>query len=275
MATTGAARYEGFVSTSADELWDRVYQAQRRFAGLLSVTPGNTPVPGSAWTAGDVAGHVLTVLRRYTRRDLTSTEGLSPTGAGVAAQNASELARLETSSVAETLDQIWQELDAIEEKLPRTMDLHEQFPFHGGQTMDGAGALGNLLGEFQVHGRDVARARGKKWKIGDRNAALALTIAVQTAPAYVAPDAPGDLRLAIRTSETAPWVLDLANGVLTSRPAVRREVVDVRLLARPEPLLLNLYGRIGIPQATLRGITVSGGRRPWRVTRLGSSFLAP
>ena len=272
---TSALTYDGFVSTTADELWDRLHQAQRRFAALLSVTPSQTPVPGSDWNAGQVAAHVLTVLRRYTERDLTSTVGLSRDGAGVAVQNAAELAALEATTTPEVLDQIWQQLAAVEEKLPRTMDLNQQFPFHGGQTMDGAAALGNLIGEFLVHGRDVATAGGRKWKIGGRNAALALTIAVQTAPAYVAPDAPGDLKLAIRTPETTPWVLDLSDGELTSRPARRREPVDVRVLARPEPLLLNLYGRIGIPQATLLGTAVVGGRRPWRVSRLGASFLTP
>lgn len=274
MATTTGA-YDEFVYTTGDELWDRIHQAHRRFAALLSVTPGKTTIRGSDWNASQVAGHVLTVLRRYTQRDLYSTEGLSEHGSDVVEQNATELAELEMISVAEVLDQVWQELADIEKKLPRTIDLHETLPFHGGVKIDAAGALGNLIGEFLVHGRDVALARGKHWKIGSRNAALALTVGLQAAPAYVSPDAPGDLKLEIRTPESNPWLLDLVDGELTSRRAARRERVDVRVYARAEPLLLNLYGRFGIARATLHGTTLIGGRRPWRVARLEASFLKP
>lgn len=275
MATTGATTYDEFVCTTGDELWDRIHQAHRRFAALLSVTPTRTPVPGSDWTAGEVAGHLLTVLRRFTQRDLSSVEGLSPDAAGVAGMNAVELEQLDLISVAEILDRVWQELADLERMIPRTADLHQRYPFHSGQELDVAGWLGDLLGEFLIHGRDVARARGKSWKIGSRNAALALNVVVQAAPGYVSPHAPGDLKLEIRTPETNPWVIDLAGGSATSRRAERGEPVDVRVFARAEPLLLNLFGRIGIPQATALGTTVIGGRRPWRVTRLGRSFLTP
>lgn len=274
MTHTGAATYDGFVVTTGDELWDRVHQAHRRFAALLSVTPPRTEVAGSDWTAGEVAGHVLTVLRRYTRRDLDSSEGLSPDPNGVAGINAVALEDLELTNVAEVLDCVWRELADLERILPRSTDLNRRYPFHSGQQVDAAGWLGNLIGEFLVHGHDVARARGKAWKIGSRNAALALNVVIQAAPGYVSPDAPGDLRLEVRTPETRPWVIDLADGEAVSRAATG-EPVDVRLFARTEPLLLNLYGRRGIVRTTLHGAAVVGGRRPWRVTRLGSSFLTP
>lgn len=275
MGTTGATTYDGFVRTSGDELWNRIHQAHHRFAALLSVTPTGTPIAGSDWTAGEVAGHLLTVLRRYTHRDLSSTDGLSPDAAGVAEINAVELDELNLIGVAEILDRVWQELADLERLIPRTADLHQRYPFHSGQDLDVAGWLGNLLGEFLVHGRDVAKARGKVWKIGSRNAALALNVVVQAAPGYIAADAPGDLKLGIHTPETSPWIIDLVDGAASSRRAGRREAVDVRVFARTEPLLLNLYGRIGIPTATALGTVLVGGRRPWRVTRLGRSFVTP
>jgi len=275
MASTAAAPYDELVFTTGDELWDRIHQAHRRFAALLSVTPPQTQIPGSDWTAGEVAGHLLTVLRRYTQRDLTSSEGLSPDGSGVRDQNAVELEELGAYSVAEVLDQVWQELADVETKLPRTMDLHQRFPFHGGQEIDAAGALGNLIGEFLVHGRDVALARGKQWKIGSRNAALALTVGMQVCPGYLSTDAPGDLKVEIRTPETNPWVIEVVDGAATSRLAVPGESVDVRLYGRAQPLLLNLYGRIGLVRATALGTVITGGRRPWRFTRLPATFVAP
>lgn len=273
-STTGAA-YDEFVYTTGDELWDRIHQAHRRFAALLSVTPGKTTIRGSDWNAAQVAGHVLTVLQRYTQRDLHSYEGLSPDSSGLEAQNLSELAALGDYSVAEVLDRTWQELADIEKKVPRTIDLHEKYAFHGGQQIDAAGGLGNLLGEFLVHGRDVALARGKTWKIGSRNAALAMNAGLQVVPGFVRPDAPGDLKVEIRTPESNPWVLDLTDGKVDSRKSARRERVDVRIYARAEPLLLNQYGRFGIAKATLHGTVVIGGWRPWRIARLPGSFEKP
>lgn len=271
MAITGAPRYDEFVFTTGDELWDRIHQAHRRFAALLSVTPSRTPIPGSDWTAGEVAGHLLTVLRRYTRGN---PNGLSPDAAGVAGLNAIELDELDLVSVAEILDRVWQELADLEQLLPRTIDLHTRLKFHGGVEIDAAAALGNLIGEFLVHGRDVALARRKTWQIGSRNAALVLNVVMQVGPAYVAPGA-GDLKLGIRTPESNPWILDLVDGQLTSRAATHREPVDLLLYSRAQPLLLTMYGRIGIPKAALLGTTVLGGRRPWRITRLPGAFVSP
>jgi hypothetical protein len=274
MATAKGA-YDEFVYTTGDELWDRIHQAHRRFAALLSVTPGRTPVKDSTWEAAQVAGHVLTVLQRYTQRDITSRDGLSEDAGAVAQQNEDELAALGQYSVAEVLDRIWQELADIEKLLPRDTDLHQVFPFHGGQQFDVVGALSNLIGEFLVHGRDVALARGKQWKIGSRNAALILSTGLQVVPAYVSPDAPGDLTLLIRTPESNPWVLELVDGRLTSRKAGRGERPDVSLYARTEPLVLNLYGRFGLARTTLHGVALVGGRRPWRLARLPRTFLVP
>jgi hypothetical protein len=239
------------------------------------VTPGKTELKDSEWNAAQVAGHLLTVLRRYTQRDLTSRDGLSEEATAVTGQNEDELAELGQYSVAEVLDRTWQELADIERILPRNTDLHQRFPFHGGQELDAVGALANLMGEFLIHGRDVALARGKHWRIGSRNAALVLTTGLQVVPGYVHPDAPGDLKLEIRTPESNAWILDLADGELTSRKAGRREAPDVRIYARTEPLLLNLYGRFGISRAALHGTTVIGGRRPWRLARLPRTFLKP
>lgn len=272
MTSSGAAPYDEFVRTTGEELWDRIHQAHRRFAALLSVTPHRTPIADSDWTAGEVAGHVLTVLRRYTG---DHPGGLKPDAAGVAGLNAIELEELGSLSVAEILDLLWQELADVEAKHPRSLDLHETFAFHGDQRLDGAGLLGNLLGEFLIHGRDVARARGKQWKIGGRNAALAMTASLQAAPGFLHPAAPGDLRVEIRTPETNPWILDLAEGALTSRRAEGREPVDVRVYTRAQPLLLQTYGRIGLAGTAARGVLVIGGRRPWRITRLPRTFQTP
>lgn len=274
MSSTGDV-YDGFVTTDGNELWDRLHQAHRRFAALASITPAKHPIPGSDWTAGEVSAHLLTVVRRYTQRDLTSAAGLSADAGAISGLNEREMAEYAGVAVSEVLGLLWQELADLENQIPRTADLHQTYPFHTGQPVDVAGWLGNLIGEFLVHGRDIARSRRKTWLIGSRNAALVLNLGIQAVPGFVSPDAGGDLKLEIRTPQTKPWVLDLADGVLTSRRAERREPVDVKVFTRTEPLVLNMYGRIGIPTMTALGAMVIGGRRPWRITRMASSFQPP
>jgi hypothetical protein len=272
-SSTGA--YDEFVYTTGDELWDRVHQAHRRFAALLSVTPGKTAIKDSDWNAAQVAGHLLTVVRRFSKRDLLTRDGLCQEGSEVTQLNEDEIAELGHYSVADVLDRTWQELADLEKKLPRTTDLHQRFAYHGGQEVDTVGALGLVIGEFLLHGRDVARARGKQWKIGSRNAAMAIAGGLQLAPGFVSPGAPGDLKLEVRTPESNAWVLDLVDGEVASRKAGRGEAADVLVYARTEPLLLNLYGRFGIARATLHGTTIIGGRRPWRLARLPRTFFVP
>lgn len=274
MSSTGDV-YDEFVFTDGNELWDRLHQAHRRFAALASITPAKHPIPGSDWTAGQVSVHLLTAVRRYTQRDMASAAGLSSDVDQIAELNETEMAEYAGVSVAEVLDLLWQELADLEKLIPRNTDLHQTYPFHTGQAVDVAGWLGNLIGEFLVHGRDVAKSRRKTWLIGSRNAALALNLGVQAVPGFVSPDARGDLSLEIRTPQTNPWVFDLADGVLTSRRAGRREAADVKVFTRTEPLLLNMYGRIGMPTMTAHGAIVIGGRRPWRITRMSSSFQTP
>ena len=160
--------------------------------------------------------------------------------------------------------------------MPRDLDLHQKIPFHGGQELDGAGALGNLIGEFLVHGRDVAPARGKHWKIGSRNAALAIDAGTagrarlrspgRTGRPQAGDPHPGDERLGARPRRRRA---DQPQGGSGAKPA------DVRIYARAEPLLLNLYGRFGLARATLHGTAVIGGRRPWRVRPTAATFLTP
>lgn len=267
--------YDGFVRTDGDQLWDRIRAAHARFAEVAGSVPPDLRADGSDWTAQQVTAHVLTVLRRYTERDFSNPTGLSDDAGEVARQNAVELAPWAAVPVVVLLDDISATLDRLEAVFPRSSDLHQVFPFHGGQQLDGAAALGNLIGEFLLHGRDIARAARVRWPVDGHDAALVLNLGMQVSPGFVAPDGPGDLKVEVRTPHSRPWILDLADGELESRPRVKGEPVDVRMYGRSQAILLNLYGRIGIVGATFRGTTVIGGRRPWRLARLPKAFVQP
>ena len=85
------ADYENFTRTDGTELWERVDAAHRRFTQLVSRVDPAAPVADSDWTAHEVAAHVLSVLDRYTERDLRRRDGLADDSAGVTAMNDAQM----------------------------------------------------------------------------------------------------------------------------------------------------------------------------------------
>ncbi len=171
--------YENFTRTDGTELWEHVDAADRRFAELIAQVDPQMPAADSAWTAHEVAAHVFSVLGRYTERDLRRRDGLSDDAAAVTALNDAQMRAAAERSSAELVEGIGHRIDRIRALLPTSQDLAERFPFHCGLTLDAAGFLGNLVSEFLVHGRDVARGDGRELDIGDRDAVLILNCLVQ------------------------------------------------------------------------------------------------
>lgn len=263
------------VTTTAEELTSRATIAFDRFIALVAETPSTTPVGDGTWTSLDVAGHVLTVLRRYTSRDVTSSAGLSPTMAAVDAQNQAELDALGDLSVHEVLEEL-----AVEhaELQSRRVDLNATFPFHFGQRIDGAGGRGNAIGELLVHGYDIARSVGRPWPIESRDALLVLNALLQVAPGVVDPAATRDMRALIefRVKGGRPQTLIIDRGTASIIDSSRVDGrPDVVLGGPPVPVLLNLHGRLTAGRAAFRGVLVRGGRRPWLGLQMAKIFESP
>jgi hypothetical protein len=218
---------------------------------------------------------MLTVARRYSRRDRRSREGLGASPREVDRLNAVELAALGEA----TRDQILADLDAETAALvggfAAATDLHQRFPFHGGVEIDFAAGVGNLLAELCIHGRDVAVAAARPWRIEERDAVLILNGVMQIIPAYAVRSARTSLRLRLAVPGAEPWVLDFADGALESRAATPGEPCDVVLRCPAETLVLTLYARLSPPRALLHGMRLRGGRRPWRIARLPRLLQKP
>lgn len=267
-----AAPHDAFVSTDGVELWDRIQHSYRRFDDLIAtIDPALLP-RGSAWTARETAGHLLTVLHRLTQRDITGSAGMAPSVAELDDLNAVELEKLRDHDLAELRAALRLEMQALEHTFPRGRDLTRTIPFHGGTRADGAAVLGHVIGEFQLHGRDLALAAGRRWPVRERDAVLALCLPHQVAGGFLRPSATGDLTAVVTTRHTRPWLLGVREGTGISRPATAQDRPDVRLHGRAGSLLLALYGRLGAPAAAARGTLVLGGRRPWLASRLPRIF---
>jgi uncharacterized protein (TIGR03083 family) len=275
-AMTVQQKYERFVATDATELWQRVDVAQERFFQLARSIGPDVVGTGTVWSTRDVVAHLLTVMERYTNRDIRSREGLGDTPRAVDALNDLEMRPLVGVSMDELLVRLKAQMDRIREAFsPESIDLHERYPFHGGITVDAAGGVANLMGEFLVHGYDLATAAGRPWPITPRDGLLINNLGVQVMPAYRRPAAKGALDLLWRIPGAADWVIAFDNGRVVSRPADAGERVDVIMTAPPETLLLFMYQRIGPVAALRRGLRVSGGRRPWRIAKLQKFMEKP
>ncbi len=268
--------YQQFVALDAQELWDRIDRAQARFTALVESVGPDLVAAGSTWTTRDVVGHLLTVARRYTERDITSTEGLGDSPRAVDAINRAELLALQGLDMDDLLSQLQLQMKAIKAALPPDgTDLAQRFPFHGGVSIDAAGGLSNLIGEFLLHGRDLAHKALHPWKIDPRDALLIINGVLQIIPGYAEPTATAPLKVRLRAEGAVDWMLAFDQGKLDSRPAVAQEAADVVLKAPPETLLLVLYSRIGATASLRMGLRVVGGRRPWRVTQVPKYLQQP
>ncbi|MFD7155218.1 hypothetical protein ACFV9C_11495 [Kribbella sp. NPDC059898] len=259
--------------TSDAELEARTRIAFERFCGLLARSDPQRTLVNSAWTCRDVAAHLLDVLGRYTRRDLTVPAGLAESPREVRDLNGHDLARHADASVPDLLPLLRSEFEAY---IALDIPLDARFPFHAGQTIDGAGARGNLLGELLVHGWDVARAVKAPWPIEARDAVLHVNGGLQVAPGWLDTTAAAGLQLRVRLHIVGgrPQLMTIDDGACTVTDADTFDgPVDVVLWCRAVPIDLLFVKRIGLAGAVRRGLAIVGGRRPWIGAQIPRLFL--
>jgi uncharacterized protein (TIGR03083 family) len=254
---------------------DAIREAAERLAALAGVAPDpDVPIPHSGgWTLRDVLAHLVTVTSRYT-----------PTG-----QRASRWADQATDVAALNDEEIHQQGDlAVPELLQclraavadlaggPAVDDAEALPYTGGVLVRPADLLGLVLGEFVVHGHDIAKALNAPWPIQRSHAAEVLASLAPIMPAWVDPDGARGLTAAfevrIRGDRRYRW--QFTDGRLVVSPATDAPV-DVTLSADPVALLLTAYRRVPLWRPIIAGQMRAWGRRPLLAFRINSYFRAP
>jgi hypothetical protein len=177
------------------------------------------------------------------------------------------------SELADQLQALAPEMDAYFDALA---DRVGTFPFHH-TVADSVTAQTNWLGEVLFHGHDVARAVRMRWELPERDMALVLRGVLQIADAWLRPDtgAAADMCAALEIHGARPYLIRIHGG--------RAEIRERRAEDRPDAVLKGpaslfmqlLYQRTGPLVATLRGLRIVGGRRPWLALRLQSCFERP
>jgi uncharacterized protein (TIGR03083 family) len=248
-------------------LRDELSTTASRVGALLRSSPrGDAPVPGLAWSVGDVGAHLVTLPRRYTRM-LT---GGVPFPGSLSALNAHELAAVGTKNPEELADLLESETDDLLGRLGD--DGGRPVPFFGMEhTVAGVGGI--LLGELLVHGLDLARALRRPWDITPGQAAAVAAGLLPTLPQFLVPGtaarAAGVYHLRLRGSDD--WVIRVAGGEATVEQG-RPDRADVHISAEPVTNMLVAYGRTPRWRAALTGSIVAWGRKPWLAVRFGSLF---
>jgi uncharacterized protein (TIGR03083 family) len=246
----------------------------RRLVGLLEAVPDpQAPTRGLAWTLGETSLHLADAPALYADfargRELPApTIDLGPAHAQRMAAQPERTPRV----LARRLDANTRRYLAETAELPATHPV----PFFGGVTIQLAAQSAILLGEFVVHGHDVARSIGRPWPIDPAHARLILAALTALVPRYVDRASAGGLTATyqVRLRGGPSFQVRLDSGTATVGPP-HPGAADCRLMADPVTFLLVVYGRRSQWPGILRGQLRAWGRRPWLGPRFQRLFVRP
>ena len=142
--------------------FEPVWQHGGRFADLvrsLSRHEAAQLIPGMEWTAGEVAAHVVSVLRRY-----AGDKRRARSVAALRVQNAEDVAE-DTRDCNALADEIDERIALIAAVAPH-LEPSQRFPFHAATEITTNGAWANLIAEFFV--RVIATEAGVSTAFGAR-----------------------------------------------------------------------------------------------------------
>jgi uncharacterized protein (TIGR03083 family) len=187
------------IAPTRDDVMAALRSSSGRFIDLvaeLDQDEASLPVPGLDWDVGETVAHVLTVVRRgfADRRRSASAE----TTADLNQQCLDETPERDLATLAGMLrDDVHTALDLVFPKI----DEDRVFDFHGGMRTTMTPALRILLGEYVVHGYDVAKATDRAWTITVPEALL--LVPGELLSGWIRPDAP-EQTYELRLGSTPP-----------------------------------------------------------------------
>ncbi|MFW0795629.1 maleylpyruvate isomerase N-terminal domain-containing protein [Gordonia sp. CPCC 205515] len=227
-----------------------------------------------SWTVTDLFGHVAATPSRYLEL-ATGGGAWSCRADDLPDFNAKQIANLTTRDIRELGDRL---LDSLEQLLDTVGHFGAQVPtmnFDGDRRIRADAALGILIGEFVVHGHDVARTVGRTWAIDPALAPMIARGRHHVLPSWVDDTACRDhcatYDIRLRGTEER-FVYEFTDGHLEVDPAEPQHP-DVHISIDPVTALLAGYGRISPTWAVLTGKAVAWGAHPWLAAGLGNRFL--
>jgi uncharacterized protein (TIGR03083 family) len=248
-----------------------------RVASLMdAVTDWDARVYGSdSWTVTDLVRHLSLLPEHYAPTSVEVPLAMAPAAGAMAETNAKNLAATAHRTRAELPAIFRRNVPLLLERL-RSSDPQEPLPWHAGLTLT-PGELGAIaIGEWLVHGWELARTIGAPWQVEPEPARLVLAGFNAVLPVWLdagkAAGHSGRYEIRLRgAGERLQWTF--VDGDLTTRPpggaAFRPDTI---IWAEPSALLLYLYRRTDLWSNVLRGNMLAGGRRPVRALTLRALF---
>ena len=245
-----------------------------RLVGLLAAVPDpQAPTRRLAWTLGETSLHIADGPARYAdfARGRALPEPTIDTGTIFAQHMAAEPERA-PSVLARRLEANTHRYLTETAELPATHPV----PFFGGMTIELAAQSAILLGEFVVHGYDVARSIGHPWPIEAAHARLIVAGLTAVLARYVDPTSAAGLTATyeVRLRGGPSFQLRFDRGTATVEPQ-QPGAADCRLTADPVTFLLVAYWRRSQWPGILRGQLRAWGPRPWLGPRFQRLFVRP
>jgi len=256
---------------------DGLATAAERFIRLLETQPHTaTPIPGSRWTVRDAAAHLAGGLRRHI--DYVHGEGtLAPTLDKEHFSNRTR-SQLDETSEADSENLAGQIRNGVADyhALTASTPADQPIAYHGGLRPTLAQLTAVLLGEYVLHGYDVAVALGEPWPIEPEHAALVVGAYRLFLPLIFQPDAADGLQATfhVAVSGTDPYFVRIAHGAYEELDAAP-PAVDCSIATDAVTALLVQSGRLSQwPAIALGRLTFSGARSEVG-PRFASLFLFP
>lgn len=249
-----------------------------RVAELLArVRDPAANVPGMEWTVGEVVAHLALVGEAYTGYARGATEPFvdvsDVAGGSLARTSAARLAAEPERDVSVLATRV---TSAGSSLLAATEDVDATTPVTwNGQVVPVSAMLGIALGEYLVHGLDIARALSTKWPISAGDARLVLASVLPLLPLLVDPVATKGVSASydLRVRGGARVGVAIDDGTLSLIAPDGR--VDCHISADPVALLLVSYGRRSQSVPALTGRLLAWGHKPWLGLRLTSYLVTP
>jgi uncharacterized protein (TIGR03083 family) len=250
--------------------------AERLVAMVTAATDTTIRVPDTPeWTVREAFAHVVTVAPRYINAARHEGEWVRQID-DLAGLNAREVAGLATTSTQVMADRLRGSLVELADVINGFADQQPVFQFHGGQKIQADVALGILLGELVIHGRDIARALHREWPVNPAYVELIMRGVTPILPGWLDADrARGHTgRYEVRLRGQGVHRFDFDRGRLRMNPPGPFRP-DVVISAQPEAFLLVVYKRVSQWPGILSGRLTAYGRRPWRALTFAGLFHQP
>jgi uncharacterized protein (TIGR03083 family) len=255
------------------------HHAAERCALLIEQAPdASARLPRSEWTVRDLAAHIVLGTEVYREYAAGRTEPF----VDVSDWAGGSLARTSAQRLVEEQEQNLQALatrlrNAAEALLEFTADYRgdEQVVWHGRIEIDVRSLIGILLGEYLVHGYDLARLLNQRWPIDGNDARVVLEATRSLPPLMADPRTTARVHASfdLRVRGGTQYTLRIDHGRVTTD--VAGGPVDCHVSADPVALLFVVYGRQSPWGPILSGRMLAWGRKPWLGLRLTSYLVAP